>query len=312
MKIVVGLVAILLVKLVSAQEDEFFQVTPDWKIGDSRTVHVEEKTTTFIEDTVFSYMNMVSDYSIEVVDVKDHYTLLYSQSSDDFNVKSSSDSLDNFIVKITKLVEKKLDGFEYKIVVNKETGLAFDVMNSDELMSKMKVAIHEVVEEIGKQKGKTETEIKEAQVGLEGYITPMAPQMIETVINGVNYLFQAYSYTFPLDDVVVQDITTYDVNAMGAFGTTEFPATQTLESISSEDRLVIKTSLDYDKEFLLEQMKKKSNSTKDLTVDDLYISEKENVIIDLNSTWIEKHVSDVEFRLPNVKVINHGTIEFRK
>ncbi|MFT6244406.1 MAG: hypothetical protein ACJA0U_003538, partial [Salibacteraceae bacterium] len=162
------------------------------------------------------------------------------------------------------------------------------------------------------EKNATKAKIKEMKTAMLENLESMTAPMIETILNGVTYLFQAYTYSFPLDETYSEAVDVYDINAMGIFGDTEFPSTRILESKTEGDDLTIQTSLIYDKTFLLEQMKKKSPHMTELTEDDLSISEKETVVINTgDNNWIKSHVSDVEFRMPQVYVVGKTVITYK-
>ena len=70
----------------------------------------------------------------------------------------------------------------------------------------------------------------------------------------------------------------HDVNALGEFGDIEMPAVLTISSKKHDDSLTIQTDTDYDKDFLLEQMKKKHKNMSDFTTSDIFMSEKVETI----------------------------------
>ncbi len=296
-----------------AQEVDLYQITPSWSIGDSRTIHTETETTTYVDDTVFTYAKVTGDYKITVVDTVDVYSVKYAQFANDLDVElhTINDSVTNFAMDLMKKIQNKIAYLEYIVSIDKETGLATEIQNSKKLNDKVLKMTLEIIDDMGKERGKSASEVKAFQDNIVIFLDSLTPQMNQTVINSVNYLMQAYSYGFPIEETYQQEISAHDINAMGVFGTTEFPAIMTINSQETEDELIIYTSTDYDKEFLLKQMKKLSTNMDHFTTKDLFISEREQITIDLYTTWIKEHVSSVEMKIPKVRVVENSIIQFR-
>jgi hypothetical protein len=312
MKATLTIILLLISLISSAQEVELFQITPKWSIGDERHVHTETKSTTYVNDAVYSEVDVVADYTIAVIGIEDHYTLSYTQESGDLEVDANfgNDSVTNIIMDLIKKVENRAAHLEFIVSVDKETGGAYEIQNSEEINATMKTIILELVTDIGKSNDLSSEKIESLPSLLQPIIDSLIPQMNQTILNSINYLFQAYSYSFPLNSTYEQDMMAHDINAMGVFGTTEFPAILTLNSQEDGNQIQISTSTAYDKSFLLAQMKNNSEYIEDITEDDLLILESDQVVIDLNSTWILEHLSTVRFQMPGVKVIENSLMRF--
>ena len=103
----------------------------------------------------------------------------------------------------------------------------------------------------------------------------------------------------------------HDVNAMGEFGDIEMPAVITTTSKKTDISLTIQTDTDYDKEFLLEQIKKKYKNMNNLTVSDIFLSEKGETKFTTKSNWIVSQKSIVVFKTKEVKVISETRLSFQ-
>ena len=79
----------------------------------------------------------------------------------------------------------------------------------------------------------------------------------------------------------------------------------------NDDNLIVNTDIDYDKEFLLEQIKKKYKNMNDLTTDDIFLSEKTETSFTTTTNWIISQKSDVVFKTKEVKVINATSVTFQ-
>jgi hypothetical protein len=143
------------------------------------------------------------------------------------------------------------------------------------------------------------------------YFKLAEPKILETAINEFNYIMQPYSYTFPYNSTVSHKAMLHDVNAMGEFGDIEMPAVLTISSKKHDNSLTIQTDTDYDKDFLLEQIKKRHKNTSDLTTSDIFMSEKVETIFTTTNSWMVSHKSNVVFKMKEVKVINETIVSFQ-
>jgi hypothetical protein len=103
----------------------------------------------------------------------------------------------------------------------------------------------------------------------------------------------------------------HDVNALGEFGDIEMPAVLTISSKKHNESLTIQTDTDYDKDFLLEQIKKKHKNMGDVTTSDIFLSEKVETIFTTANGWMVSHKSNVVFKMKEVKVINETIVSFQ-
>ena len=144
-----------------------------------------------------------------------------------------------------------------------------------------------------------------------GYFKLSEPKILETTINQFNYIMQPYSYTFPFNSMISYKTMIHDVNAMGEFGDIEMPAVLTISSKQHNISLTIQTDTDYDKDFLLEQIKKKHKDMGDLNTSDIFMSEKVETVFTTTNGWMVSHKSDVVFKMKEVKVFNETIVRFQ-
>src|SRR6185295_19482485 len=146
-----------------------------------------------------------------------------------------------------------------------------------------------IIDEIGKKKGKTAIQIDSMKQKVIAYCKLAEPKILETAINEFNYIMQPYSYTFPINASVSRKAMIHDVNALGEFGDIEMPAIITISSKKHDKSLTIQTDTDYDKDFLLEQIKKKHKNMSDVTTSDIFLSEKVETVFTTANSWIVSH-----------------------
>ena len=137
------------------------------------------------------------------------------------------------------------------------------------------------------------------------------PKILETAINQFNYIMQPYSYSFPYNSSISYKTMIHDVNALGAFGGMEIPVVLTISSKQNNNNLIIQTDTDYDKDFLLEQIKKKYKNRNSLVTSDIYLSEKVETVFKKTNNWMVSHKSDIVFEMKEVRVIKKTIVSIQ-
>jgi hypothetical protein len=316
-KIAFAVCLLLLSNLIFSQSNtQLHQIKPKWKLGDQKRIHTESVSRIFIKDSLLNNTEVTANYTIKVIDTVENFTLLYSNepNSIDIATKSPSPKLDsvvNFFTEIIKKIEKETSAFKYELLVDKNTGQAFKVKNSDKYLKIIEQVASTMIDELGAKKGKTNAQIDSMKQKVIAYFKLAEPKILETAINEFNYIMQPYSYTFPYNSTVSHKAMLHDVNAMGEFGDIEMPAVLTISSKKHDNSLTIQTDTDYDKDFLLEQIKKRHKNTSDLTTSDIFMSEKVETIFTTTNSWMVSHKSNVVFKMKEVKVINETIVSFQ-
>lgn len=292
------------------------QVKPKWKLGDQKRVHTKTSSKVYLKDSLFNNTEVIASYNMKVVDTIKNFTLLYYQDSDSLNVEtnfsdSKFDSVANFLTEIIKKIEKDTKEFKYELLVNKSTGQAFKVKNSDKYLKFIEQVTFNLIEELGRKKEKTTIQIDSMKQKVFAYFKMAEPKILETAINEFNYIMQPYSYSYPYNSTISYKAMIHDVNAMGTFGGIEMPAVLTISSKQIGNTLTIKTDTDYDKDFLLEQIKKKYKNLNTLVTSDIYLSEKVETIFKTTNNWLVSHKSDVAFEMKEVRVVNKTVVSIQ-
>lgn len=308
---------LLLCNLIFSQPNaQLQQVKPKWKLGDQKRVHTKTSSKVYLKDSLFNNTEVIASYNMKVVDTTKNFTLLYYQDSDSLNVEtnfsdSKFDSVANFLTEIIKKIEKDTKEFKYELLVNKSTGQAFKVKNSDKYLKFIEQVTFNLIEELGRKKEKTTIQIDSMKHKVFAYFKMAESKILETAINEFNYIMQPYSYSYPYNSTISYKAMIHDVNAMGTFGGIEMPAVLTISSNQIGNTLTIKTDTDYDKDFLLEQIKKKYKNLNTLVTSDIYLSEKVETIFKTTNNWLVSHKSDVDFEMKEVRVVNKTVVSIQ-
>jgi len=292
------------------------QLKPKWKLGDQKMVYTESGAKIYIKDSLFNNTEATTNYSIKVIDTVKYYTLLYSNEPNSIDIETKSsipkiDSVANFFTNIIKKVGKEANSFKYELLVDKNTGQAFKVKNSDKFLKVIEQLTSTMTDELGEKMKKSNIQMDSIRQKVIAYFKLAEPKILETMINQFNYIMQPYSYEFPYNSAISQKTMIHDVNALGEFGNVEFPATLSISSKKHDNILTIQTVTDYNKDFLLDQIKKKHKNMSNLTASDIFLSEKVEATFLTTNGWIVSHKSNVVFKTKEVKVINEATVNFQ-
>jgi predicted small secreted protein len=285
-------------------------------LGDQKTVHTKSVSRIFIKDSLVNNTEATGNCSIKVIDTVKNYTLLYANEPDALDIETKSSnanvhSVVNVFKSTIKKIEEETKTFKYELLVDKNTGLAIKVKNGDEYLKMVEQVASTMMAELGEKMSKTNAQIDSMKQKVIAYSKMAEPKILETAINQFNYMMQPYSYTFPINSTVSEKALIHDVNAMGEFGDIRIPGVLTISSRRNNNSLTIHTYTDYDKDFLLEQIKKKHKDMSDLTTSDIFLSEKVETVFAITKGWIVSHKSDVVFKMKEVKVMNETTVSFQ-
>jgi hypothetical protein len=112
----------------------------------------------FIKDSLFNNTEAKADYYMKVTDTTKNYTILYYSEPNTLDIKTNTDitkvdSAVNIFTKIFKNIEKETKYFLYELLVDKNTGQAFKVKNSDKLLELIEKVTSTIIDEFGQKIG---------------------------------------------------------------------------------------------------------------------------------------------------------------
>lgn len=279
-------------------------------------VYTKSSTKIYIKDSLFNNTEATANYSIKVIDTVKYYTLLYSGEPNSIDIETKShvpeiDSVVNFFTDIIKKIEEESNSFKYELLIDKNTGQALKVKNSGKFLEMIERLTSTMTDELGEKAKKSNIQMDSIRQKVIAYFKLAEPKILETIINQFDYIMQPYSYEFPYNSTISQKAMIHDVNALGEFGDIEFPATLSISSKKQNNILTFQTVTDYDKDFLLDQIKKKHKNMSNLTTSDIFLSEKAEATFSTTNGWIVSHKSNVVFKTNEVKVVNEATVSFQ-
>ncbi len=312
MKPFVFLIGLFTVLTAFSQEEELFQVSPHWKVGDAKKVHTEISTKVIYDDSLVSNIRTVYDFKVKVAAVGKSFSLNFQSSDKLLSVISHSkdDPKSPAFKKINNLLvdaEIQIGESEFRIEVDKANGTALEIKNGLEIARKIKFNCLKELREWCAKESIAESEQRLIQVELSKRFDEMYPKIERQILNKVSSVFSAYNVSFPMNTSITQNVMTHDLTAASKSDTL-FPAVMKMETIEVNDKMIVKTSLEYDKAFLLQQLKKSYDKLEKVEPNDVSIIEKEEIIFDLNSTWLVQHTTNMHFQIPGMKTLTKSVV----
>jgi hypothetical protein len=314
MKNLLLVIAILFFGTAFSQEEKLFQVSPHWKVGDKRKVHTDFSTKVIYDGVLISDQRNVYDVNFLVLSTDDQFILSYSSSDRLPTVLSNpDDERENASsLKIRSLLRNAEDQIcksDLQVRVNKQTCVASDIKNGLEILKNVEHKTRKELLEWAMNEKISEKDIRNMEIDLSKRFAEMYPKIQQTILDKTSLIFSSYNVSFPMNEAIEKKVMTRDLTASSKSDTL-FPAIITMESVEVNDKMVIKTSLDYDKEFLLAQLKKSYHKLDNVKASEVSILEKEEIIFDLNTTWIQHHIMNLHFEIPGMKTITKSSVTF--
>ena len=292
--------------------DEPQNVIVNWEVGTSKTIIQIDSTIIYANDSIFMASGVSSNYIIKILSQKDTiYEVLFKQIILD-NISIESEMIDaspieQMMQELILELQKKMSGLEYSFLVSQNTALAFEIKNEDELRKLVEEMVVVVLNQfLDKSKVELdESKKNEIKLKVKQYMNEQMPAAMQTMLNAFNYIFQAYSFPFVLDQTFTQDIEVYSVDQV-QHGDKESQAKLVVNSSSSNSELIIDYKYVYDKEEAYQTYIVAQGKADQITIDEFEIDERVESKFDVESSWIKSSSSFVNAKMGNI-IVNNTT-----
>lgn len=289
--------------------DEPQKVIVNWEVGTSKSITHIDSTIIHANDSIFMVTGISSNYTIKILSLKDTvYEVLFKQFVLNENISVASEMLnaspiEQMLQDLILELQKKMSGFEYTFLVDQNTALAYQVKNEKELWDLVEEMVVVLLNKfIDKSKIELDVSKKnEIQLIVKQYMDEQMPAAMQTMLNAFNYIFQAYSFPFVLDQTYTQDIEVYNVDQV-QHGDKENQAKLIVNSSSTNSDLIIDYKYIYDKEEAYQTYIVAQGKEDQITIDEFEIDERVETIFDLESSWIKSSTSFVNAKTGNITV----------
>jgi len=292
--------------------DEPQNVIVNWEVGTSKSITQINSTIIYANDSVFMASGMSSNYTIKILNQKDTiYEVLFKQIIlDNISIESemiNASPIEQMMQELILELQKKMSGLEYSFLVNQNTALAFEIKNEDELRKLVEEMVVVVLNQfLDKSKVELDESKKdEIKLKVKQYMNEQMPAAMQTMLNAFNYIFQAYSFPFVLDQTYTQDIEVYSVDQV-QHGDKQNQAKLIVNSSSSNSELIIDYKYIYDKEEAYQSYIVAQGKADQIPIDQFDIDERVESKFDIESSWIKSSSSFVNAKMGNI-IVNNTT-----
>lgn len=303
-----------------AQEEEYSYIDVKWKVGDSKVI--AQIDSSIVSDTEKVIMSTItnSTYSIRIVSQTDStYEVSFRQIKLDPAIKVESElivleELQKAIEETLSEFQKKLADYEYIFIVDKSSASAVDIKDVDKLLEMLTAVTNTAVDfyiRNAELEGELRFSREELQVKVEEYLNEKTDDVLGTMINAFNYIFQAYSSPYVDGKTITMDAELFDIDQV-KFGDLE-PSKGKLHITgkSKGNLLTIDTEYDYDKRTVYEQMVVAEGKEAEIPMEEFELSEHVISEFDTKTSWLKKNTSIVKVKLKNIKVYNATRLEIK-
>ncbi|WP_341906986.1 hypothetical protein [Fluviicola taffensis] len=293
-------------------------VNVNWTVGTEKTVYQTDSTIIYQADSLFMSTGTSSNYKIKIVSKRDTiYEVLFKQITinPDFSLKSemiNTGSIQEMMEIMMAELQQKFSNFEYSFLVNKNTGQAFDVKNQEELGKSIEEMIVSIMNNYvasskmdidEKKKAEIQTRVSEL---MKEKMTPI----MNTMMNSFNYIFQAYSFPYSLNETYIMETMVYDIDEV-RHGDTENAAKIVINSSLKNSKLNIEYQYDYDKESAYQQYIVSKGREKEIPINQFEIDERVVANFDLKSSWITDSTSIAKVKMGDIRVNQTSRVTFK-
>ncbi|MFT4601473.1 MAG: hypothetical protein ACI857_001653 [Arenicella sp.] len=286
-------------------------VVVGWEVGTVKRISQIDSTMIYANDTLFLATALSSNYTMKIMSQKDTvYEVLFKQINLDDDPSAVSEMIDatpiqKMMQELMKKLQDEMAGLEYSFLVDQNTALAFEVKNQEELsllIEELVVVVLNQILDSSKIKMKKD-EKNEIALKVKDYMADQMPAAMQTMLNAFNYLFQAYSFPFVIDETYSQEIEVYDVDEV-QHGVQENKAMLVVNSSETDAELLIDYEYVYDKEEAYQTYIVSQGKAQQISLDEFEIDERVISKFNLETSWIKSSTSRVNAKMGDISVHN--------
>ncbi len=285
-----------------------------WKVGTTKTITQSDSTIIYANDSIFMATGMSTNYSIKIMSKKDTiYEVLFKQIRlDNISVESemiNTSPIELMMQELIMEMQKKISGLEYSFFVNQKTALAFKIKNEDELRRLVDEMVVVVLNQFF-DKSKIEldeTKKNEIKLMVRQYLEEQLPAAMQTMLNAFNYIFQAYSFPFILNETYTQEIEVYSIDQIN-HADDNGKAKLLVNSSSTKTELLIDYKYIYDINEAYRTYVVAQGKADQIPITEFEIDERVETKFDIESSWIKTSSSFVDAKMGAIVVKNTSQV----
>lgn len=291
-------------------DEDLHQIPTKWKLGEERLVSIVEISYIYFDDTLFSESKTSEDYLLRVIDTTNRTTLLLHHKNkfkeEEIEHTDHNEMLKSFLTS----VEKRMTGLPYELLIDRSTGLAFEVKNTEVYEENLSKVTDEVIDDYKQYMSQeADTTFKE---NVMTYLKNSKSNVFDLVIGIANEILEPYSYVFPLNSSLTKKVVIDNISVVETASKQEVPAELFISSEENEETISVNTNLTYDKEAYLKLVKQYNAAFINVKSEDISIIERKSFEVNKNTNWLTTYSSEMLTQVPGAKIVQISTFYFNE
>jgi hypothetical protein len=296
-----------------SSEPEYVDIR--WKVGTEKTVSVHDTTLIYADNELLSSAFVKYSYKLKILNQKDSvYEVRFKHLSlaSDLILNSQIPELDEAAEKFITIineVENSIKKFEFILLVDQNSGFAFEIKNEQKFLDLMTQTTNKIIFELAKYFGENldSQKRKVIEFKIKEELETKSEAILKTTMNSLNYMLQIYSFPYILNgthffETELESVDQINENDLSSLAKIEVKANK------SNNTLTHRAIYHYDKAEMFEKSKKESDDFPSISIEEFAIFEEITTIFDLKTSWIlsSRSTSDVimgEIQAKNIAVV---------
>lgn len=295
----------------SQDEGSNFKLNTSWGINDERTVSKVGIKKIFLEEVLAKEITTSDDFKLKVIDTALRTTLQFQQIVKPITDKQLEETPQEELMQfMIENIELRMHGLPYHLLIDRSSGLAFEVVNETIYDENIPEIIAESMRDFQSSMQQSEEGLAEFKEQLANYLQASKKSILESIINQLNELLEPYTYTYPLKGTVEKEVVIDRIGGENEVVGKDVPATLTLTARKDQQELKVETSLTYDKAAFLTYMKRANPVFANVHPEELIVKEKKRFTANTQTNWVEKYTSEMLTEIPDIRIIQFNSYYF--
>lgn len=291
---------------------DLIRLSMDMELNSKREIVTATNSKVYLDGEIASDELTSFIYEVTLIDTLYRPTFSFKKRFSDALAAVDLNQADQqgLIELFVKITEERLKSLTYHIIFDEKSREAVEIINDSVFENNIKGAIEETKQQFADFMEQDEEGTADFVQNLTNYLSKSKRSVLDEVLTEFNELMAPYAYQFPAEGEVKDSVVVNDIPLFSQVPNNEVKAQLTISSNLEKNRLIITSSLDYDKQTFIEVAKRANAAFHELEAKDINIIERNNFEADLVSKWLKKYSSERIISIPGIKVIYVNTYTF--
>lgn len=289
-----------------------------WIPGTIRII-TEETTTTFYEDEEVLFTSVTeSNYKITVESLQDTVYEIKFQTgyvTRDTGLQTENQNLkelEKLSQSVFESLMEKAQTFEYSMLVDKNTGVAFKIVNEDAFQLFVTELIEEIIIATMDATGLKFTleEYNEVKAKLKATMEEKSESILQTALNDFNFTTQVYTTPYNTKETLELETEVYDYNEI-IYGEEAVDAILITNSSIKGNELTINCDYQFDQAQAYDLYIVKQGLADEYPIESFETKQHTSTTVNLTNSWIKTLIYDTEEKAGNTRTTVHSKVTLR-